>query len=221
MVKIYLDGAGLDTMAHYAHDPIVEGFTTNPSLMRKAHIQNYSEFAEAVLGIVSPKPVSFEVLADDFDEMARQAHVISGWGENVWVKIPITNTKGESSIDLIDELQDLRLNITAVMTYAQVDDLAQVTRSHHIISVFAGRIADTGVDPIDIVKAAKARCRGQILWASPRQVFDIVCANRAMADIITLQPELIGKMRLFEKDLTQYSLETVKQFHEDGKGITF
>jgi len=218
MVTIYCDGADIATMTKYAIDPVVGGFTTNPSLMKKSGIKNYRDFAQAVLSAIGDKPVSFEVLADDWDEMETQAHEIASWGENVWVKIPIMNTKGESSIDLIDKLQDLRLNITAVMTLEQLALLRDVDRSHHIVSVFAGRIADTGQNPWGIVARA-SEGRAKVLWASARQVLDVWTAERCGASIITLTPDLISKLSLHGKDLHQYSLETVRQFYEDGKGL--
>lgn len=213
---IYLDGAGLDVMARYANNPLIEGFTTNPSLMRKAGITSYRAFAKSVLSIAGEKPVSFEVLADDWAAMERQAYEIAGWGENVWVKIPITNTKGESSIDLIDRLQDLRLNITAVMTMDQLKALREVDRSHHIISVFCGRINDAGRS-VPYVGAMKFRAK--TLWASTRELYNLSQAEDLGYDIITMTPDLIAKLPLRGKDLKEYSLETVKQFHEDGKGI--
>jgi len=212
---IYCDGADLETMKKLSSNPVIEGWTTNPSLMKKAGIKKYRDFAKTVLGIIGDKPVSFEVLADDWETMVIQAYEIASWGENVWVKIPIMNTKGESSIDLIDELQDLRLNITAVMTASQFIYLQTVNRSHHIISVFAGRIADAGRSPPRIPSMFRAK----LLWASTRQTADIDEAEMKGYDIITMTPDLIAKLPLRGKDLHEYSLETVKQFHEDGKGI--
>lgn len=213
MVAIYLDAADLNSIDTYIDK--VEGVTTNPSIMRKAGITNYREFAKEVMARVKGKPVSFEVLADDFPTMESQAHEIASWGDNVYVKIPITNTKGESSIDLIDKLQDLNLNITAVMTAKQLDDLATVDRKHHIISVFAGRIADTGRLP-----PFARKFHAKLLWASTRQTSDMDLAVISGYDIITMTPDLIAKLTLRGKDLTAYSLETVQQFFEAGKGIT-
>ena len=213
---IYLDGADLVTMARF--EPHVQGFTTNPSLMKKAGVTNYEVFAKEVLGRANGKPVSFEVLADDWETMEAQAQRISDWGDNVWVKIPITNTKGESSVDLIDRLQDLNLNITAVMTQQQIDALLPVVRSHHIISVFAGRIADTGRTPPWIPR--RAPIKAKMLWASTRQTRDIDIAGELGYDIITMTPDLVAKLPLRGKDLNQYSLETVQQFYKDAEGIT-
>jgi transaldolase len=216
MVEIYLDAADLASIDTFIHK--VDGVTTNPSIMRKAGITNYREFSNAVLAKVCGKPVSFEVLADDFPTMESQAHEIASWGDNVWVKIPITNTKGESSIDLIDSLSDLNLNITAVMTQAQIDKLATVDRSHHIISVFAGRIMDASqLPPIKYRSSIKAK----FLWASARETYHVDMATNSGYDIITLTPELIAKLPIRGKDLAQYSLETVKQFYEDGKSCVF
>ena len=218
MVAIYCDGADLATMAKYAQDPLIEGFTTNPSLMRKSGVTNYREFAKQVLGVVNGKPVSFEVLSDDWTEMYAQAHEIASWGENVWVKIPVTNTKGESSVELIKSLPDLRLNITAVMTHEQLGWLLMVDGPHHIISVFCGRIMDAGrLPPIILRREFKAK----VLWASTRELYSIDYAQNYGYDIITMTPDLIAKLPLRGKDLKQYSLETVQQFHEDGKGIAF
>lgn len=209
---IYADGASLDQIGKLP----VDGFTFNPTLMKKAGITRMKDFAVEVLQRTD-KPVSFEVLADDFDEMEQQAYEIASWGENVFVKIPITNTKGESSIDLIDRLSDLRLNITAVMTEEQLTALQTVDRPHHIISIFCGRISDTGRAPPYI---DHKKYYAKVLWASTRHLGNIRDAEVLGYDIITMSPELIGKLHLIDKDLRQYSLETVQQFHFDGKGIT-
>ena len=216
MVKIYCDGAGFGRLEEYAEDPRIEGFTTNPSLMRKAGINDYRAFARTVLLMVKGKPVSFEVVADEWAEMERQACEIQSWGPNVWVKIPITNTRGESSKALIEKLADLNLNITAVMTLGQVDEVWPILRSNHILSVFNGRITDTGVPPM----AFKMRGAAQRLWASARSVYDYYQAEAHGFDIITLTPDLIAKLALGGKSLAEYSLETVRMFHEDGKGLT-
>ena len=185
--------------------------------MKKSGVKNYREFAKQVLGVVNGKPVSFEVLSDDWEEMKWQAYEIASWGENVWVKIPITNTKGESSIELIDELSDLRLNITAVMTKEQLDWLRTVDRPHHIISIFCGRIMDAGRLPPILHGEFKAK----LLWASTRELYNINNAENSGYDIITMTPDLIAKLPLRGKSLKQYSLETVQQFHEDGKSCVF
>ncbi len=216
MVAIYADGASLDQMERFAKDERIAGFTTNPSLMKKAGITNYQNFAKAVLSLIDGKPVSFEVLADDFYSMERQARELADWGPNVWVKIPITNSRGESSVDLIKRIADLQLNITAVMTIKQWESLRHHVLAHHIVSVFVGRITDTLQDPPTILGA---HCR--LLWASARELYNLKQAADYGYDIITLTPDLISKLDLRGKDLTAYSLETVRQFHSDGKGIAF
>lgn len=226
-LAIYCDGAGLAQMRAYADDPRVQGFTTNPSLMRSAGIEDYRSFADTVLGLVGSKPVSFEVLADDLDEMERQALEIAEWGQNVFVKIPVTTSRGQDTGPLLRRLTEagVQVNVTAVMTALQAAlAVANMTTPGGIISVFAGRIADAGVDPEGVVIACSviARAQGQrILWASAREAFNVVQAERCGADIITLSPELIAKLDLRGRDLTAYSLETVRQFHNDGMGIAF
>jgi transaldolase len=226
-VVIYADGAGIAQMKAYAHDSRVCGFTTNPSLMRKAGISDYRVFAAAVLDAVAGKPVSFEVLTDDLDEMIVQAHEMSEWGENVYVKIPITTTHCITTAPVIRRLsaEGVQLNVTAIMTAEQAAIAAvNMNGASGIISVFAGRIADAGVDPEPIITASvrNARSRGhRVLWASARETFNVVQAERCGADIITLTPDLIAKLDLRGKDLEQFSLETVRQFHSDGKGIAF
>ncbi len=222
-MEIYLDGASLQDIERYAHDDRVSGFTSNPSLMKKAGVSDYAIFAKQAVARLegTGKTISFEVLADDWPNMKRQAKLIASWGDNVYVKIPIMNTKGESSIDLIDELQDLNLNITAVMTMDQIDALAAVDRKHHIVSIFAGRIADTGRDAEHYIFQAKRRLKhAKVLWASTREVFNYYQAENWEADIITMDAALIEKLKLYGKDLHEYSRETVQQFHNDGKGIT-
>ena len=222
-VSIYADGADLNRMDEYAHDTRISGFTTNPSLMKKQGIKDYPSFARQVLRASNAKPVSFEVLADDFETMEVQARAIAGWGKNVYVKIPITNTKGESSIPLIERLQydSIKVNVTAVFTMRQID-LARAVMREGIISIFAGRIADTGRDPMFTVKYAKEYNKVpevKILWASAREVFNVYQAEQAGADIVTITPDLIAKLELHGKDLTQYSLETVQMFFRDGEGV--
>ncbi|MEK7536883.1 MAG: transaldolase family protein [Patescibacteria group bacterium] len=218
MIKIFLDSSDLNAIREYKDK--VQGFTTNPTLMRKAGVVDYEKFCKEVLAEVRDKPVSFEVFADDFDQMERQARLISGWGENVYVKVPITNTKGEYSVGLIKKLSDLKLNITAVTELDQVENLKPVINSKSIISIFAGRIADTGREPGEYVSKSKSLIGGlaQILWASPREVLNIYQAEEAGADIITCTSELIAKYEKFKgMDLKELSLETVKMFYNDGK----
>ena len=217
MVKIYLDGADLATIDAFSTDPRIEGFTTNPTLMRKSGITDYRAFAREVLTRIGGKPVSFEVLSDDFAQMYEQARAIASWAPNVLVKIPVTNTKGESTRELIESLGDTNMNITAVMTNAQILHLNPVLRENHIVSVFNGRIMDTGERPL---RMTQRRNRWKSLWASPRAIHDYYLAHSNGYDIITLTPELFRKLDLRGKDLTQYSVETVKMFFEDGKGLT-
>jgi transaldolase len=217
-VKIYLDTADIALLQKYALDNRVAGITTNPALMKKVGVTSYHNFGRIVLGLANGKPVSFEVIADDFDEMERQARTLASWSDNVFVKIPITNTKGESTIPLIKKLEDLHLNITAVMTLMQIEALQPVLGPRHIMSVFAGRIADTGRDPMHIMRKARLS-NAKLLWASAREVLNVYQAEECGCDIITLTPELIGKLELHGKSLSDYSLETVKMFHNDGKGL--
>ena len=218
MVRLFVDTSDVVQLHKYAREARISGVTTNPALMKKSGITSYHNFALIVLGIASGKPVSFEVLADDFYEMEREARELASWGENVYVKIPVTNTHGEPTYPLIEKLQDLHLNITAVMTVAQIEALSKITSQHHIISVFAGRIADTGRDPMHTMRKARL-AHAQILWASAREVLNVYQAEECGCDIITLTPDLIAKLDLHGKSLAEYSLETVKMFHEDGKGL--
>lgn len=221
---IYADGAELATMATISSK--VHGFTTNPSLMRKAGVADYQTFARAVLAIAAGRPVSFEVLADDFAGMERQATKIAGWGSNVYVKIPIVNKYGESSAQLIGRLAaaGVKVNVTAVLSKGQVRDAVEALHGTGIVSIFAGRIADAGRDPMRAMNSARARIgRGGgslLLWASARQVYDYLLAKRAGCDVITLSPELIQKLPMLGRDLEQYSLETVRQFSKDAEGVT-
>lgn len=218
MVAIYADGASLEQMEEFAKDRDIAGFTTNPSLMKKAGITEYRAFGREVLSVIRGKPVSFEVLADDFSTMLKEAHQLADWGSNVWVKIPITNTKGESSRALIQDLRDINLNITAVMKYSQVRDVCSLLKPTDILSVFVGRITDTGRKPLKFHADPMAY---RVLWASAREIYSVKQAEKYGYDIITLTPELLAKRALAGKNLKQYSLETVQQFHNDGKGITF
>lgn len=193
--------------------PKVQGFTTNPTLMRKVGVVDYKAFAKIVLDKFPDKPVSLEVIADDFKEMERQARLIASWGPNAYVKIPITNTKGESSIPMIKDLADLNLNITAVMDVDQIRGLLPTLGLNHIISYFCGRIMDT--------QRLAPRFIGegdyQLLWASAREIYNVTQAEEMGYDIITLSPELFAKLDLKGKDLNQYSLETVQQFFNDAQ----
>lgn len=223
---IYLDTGDLSLMSQWASH--VSGFTTNPSLMKKAGIKRYKEFALRALEIAEGKPISFEVFADDADEILKQAETMVSWGENIFVKVPITTTDAVFNGLLISRLWrycKIKVNITAVMTREQISDLDQFLsrKTPMIISIFAGRIADTGVDPTRTIAYAKMRYRYlknvQMLWASTREVYNIRQAESCNCDIITVSPEILSKRDLFGKDLAQYSLETVRQFYKDAEGI--
>jgi len=224
-IKIFADGADISEIKQAYQGGIVQGFTTNPSLMKKSGVTDYEDFAKKVLAIVQDLPVSFEVFSDDFSGMEREAIKISGWGQNVNVKIPVTNTKGESSLALIKKLsaQGLSLNITAVMTVEQVRAVSEVLspQSKTIVSVFAGRIADTGRDPAPYMKEAakilKNNPNAQLLWASSRELLNIFQAQECGCHIITVTSDILKKIPLtISKDLKEFSLETVKSFHNDA-----
>jgi transaldolase len=229
-IKIFADGADLDGIARLARDPLIKGFTTNPTLMAQANgAVDYREFAEQVLEAVSGKPVSFEVFSDDFGEMERQARLISGWAENVYTKVPVTNTRGESSGEVIRRLsaEGVKLNVTALMTPAQARDVAANLKGGppSIISIFAGRIADTGRDPVLLMKEALDALSGypnvELLWASPREILNIVQADELGCDIITVTHDLLAKLPTLGKDLDAFSLDTVKMFHESARSAAF
>ena len=224
-LKIFADGASLPAMLALAGDPRIAGFTTNPTLMRKAGVADYRVFAHEVLAAIRDKPISFEVFADELAEMRRQAREIATWGENVYVKIPITNTRRESMVPLVRELTagGVKLNVTAICTLAQVHETAQALRggAPSIVSVFAGRIADTGVDPVPLMREALAICRAadrriELLWASPREVLNVVQAVEVGCDIITITADILAKLSTLGKDLADFSLETVQMFHRDA-----
>lgn len=226
MVKpaIYADCTDLKQIGMLAADGRISGFTTNPSLMKNAGITDYRDFANRVLVATGGKPVSFEVIADDFREMERQANEIASWGKNVYVKIPVTNTLGNPAYDLIWRLAGagVKVNVTAILTKDQVRFAIDSLRGRDsIISVFAGRIADTGRDPSRIMRLAQARIDGKVklLWASAREAYNVVQAEEAGCDIITLSPDLIVKLNGFGRNLAEYSLETVRQFHRDAAGL--
>jgi transaldolase len=223
-VKIFADGADLDTILSLAADPRIAGFTTNPTLMWKAGLTDYEEFAHRLLERITTHPVSFEVFADDAAEMRRQATVISGWGENVYVKIPVSTTTGESMAPLVRELSEsgVKVNVTAVFTTAQVELLTEAVKdgAPSCISVFAGRIADAGVDPVPLMARAVdimvAAPRSELIWASPREILNVVQAGQVGCHIITVTHDLLKKLDLIGKDLQQYSLETVQMFRRDA-----
>lgn len=229
-IKIFADGASLPSMLESARDPRISGFTTNPTLMRKAGISDYRAFAKEVLASIKDRPISFEVFADEFSDMRRQAQDIATWGDNVYVKIPITNTRRESATGLIRELASsgVKLNVTAICTLDQVRDTAQALKggAPSVVSVFAGRIADTGRDPIPLMKEALGMCRAadkriELLWASPRELLNIVQAAEVGCDIITVTPDLLKKLELVGKDLADFSLDTVQMFYRDAQAAGF
>ena len=221
---IYLDSGDLEEIQRLW--PQVAGFTTNPSLMKKAGITHYREFARQALTLAGDKPISFEVFCDDLVEMEQQAREISSWGANVYVKIPCTLSNGRSTGLLVSKLgrRGVKVNVTAVMTLQQVGEMCRFiwVGTPAVLSIFCGRIADTGRDPVPFITKSlqQKHDKTQILWASTREVLNIKQAESAGADIITVSPELIHKMELIGRDLTDYSLETVKQFYRDGQGWT-
>lgn len=229
-VKLFADGADLAAIATLARDPRIRGFTTNPTLMRKAGITDYKSFAAEALALIGDRPISFEVFADDFPEMRRQALQIAGWGRAVYVKIPITSSDGTSAIPLIGDLarNGVHVNVTAVFTLEQVAAAAQALAGGvaGVVSVFAGRIADTGRDPVPHMTAARALCRRagggiQLLWASPREVLNVVQADQCGCDIITATPDILAKLSLLGMDLDQLSRETVQMFKRDAESAGY
>jgi len=228
-VKIFADGADLDGILNLAGRPWIKGFTTNPTLMRKAGITDYAGFAREVLELITDRPISFEVFADDPAEMRRQAHEIASWGPNVYVKMPVTTTAGTPTLGLVRDLaaDGVQVNVTALMTARQVEDVAQALApgAPSCISLFAGRIADTGRDPIAIVREALEAItvapRAELIWASPREVLNIVQASEVGCHIITVTHDLLAKLSLLGKDLDGFSLETVQMFHDDAAASGF
>ena len=228
-VKIFADGADKAGMLDMHANPYIKGLTTNPSLMRKAGITNYRSFARDVLSEIKDKPICFEVLADDFAEMERQALEIAGWADNVYVKIPVTNTRRETSRALVQRLADrqVKLNVTAVMTLAQVKEILAALNSAtpSYVSVFAGRIADTGIDPLPLMREAvqllKANAKSELVWASSREIFNIIQANDIGCQVITVTNDILKKLSLIGYDLNEYSLDTVKMFYDDARGAGF
>ena len=228
-VKLFADGADLAGMKEMAANPLIKGFTTNPTLMRKAGISDYKSFAREVLQAIPERPVSFEVFADELDEMEAQAHEIASWGRNVNVKIPVTNTRKQFSGPLIERLSraGVALNVTAVMTLDQVERITERldAATPAIISVFAGRIADTGRDPMPIMQKAvqvmRAKPKAELIWASPRELLNVFQADAVGCHIITATNDILKKLALVGKDLDAYSLETVEMFHRDAKAAGY
>ena len=223
-VKLFADGAEKKSMLELYRNPHIQGFTTNPTLMRKAGIQDYEAFARDILAAIPDRSISLEVFADDFDEMERQARLIASWGKNVYVKIPITNTKSEPAYDLIRRLSQagICLNITALMTLGQVRDVAAALAggAPSYVSVFAGRVADTGRDPVPLMAAAVEMVSihpgMELIWASPRELLNIFQADAVGCHIITATPDILQKLSSVGKDLLEFSLDTVKMFHTDA-----
>jgi len=223
-IKIFADGADLEAIAEMCGNPLIKGFTTNPTLMRKAKVSDYAVFARQLLGIVRDRPVSFEVFSDDFAEMQRQAIEIASWGPNVYVKIPVTNTRGEFAGPLIRRLaaNGVQVNVTALMTNEQVERVAECLSdgTQSCVSIFAGRIADTGRDPVPImaeaVRIISGRPLAELIWASPREILNIFQAAAIGCHIITVTHDILAKLPLVGKDLEGFSLETVQMFYNDA-----
>ena len=223
-IKLFADGADKAAMLDLYRNPLIKGFTTNPTLMRKAGIANYEAFARDILSEIRDRPISLEVFADDFDEMERQGRLIASWGPNVYVKIPVTNTRREPATELIHRLshEGVRLNITAILTLEQVRCVAGALAggAPSNVSVFAGRIADTGRDPVPLmakaVEMVSVHPGMELIWASPRELLNIFQADSIGCHIITATPDVLQKLALVGKDLDEYSLDTVKMFHTDA-----
>jgi transaldolase len=227
--KIYADGADLEHIVELAGKPFIRGFTTNPTLMRKAGVTDYVSFAHEVLEQITDRPVSFEVFSDELQEMHDQALEIASWAPNVYVKVPVTNTRRESTTDVVRSLtrSGVQINVTAVLTLPQVETVAQALEggAPSYISVFAGRIADTGRDPVpimaDALKAMKGTPSAELIWASPRELLNIIQADEIGCHIVTVTQDLLAKIHLLGKDLDEYSLQTVKMFYTDGQQSGF
>ena len=223
-VQIFADGADKAGMLEMYNKSFIKGLTTNPTLMKKAGIKDYEAFAKDILLEVKDKSISFEVFSDDLDEMEKQALKIATWGENVYVKIPITNTKGIPTYSLIKKLSDkgVKVNVTAIMTLEQVRDVVLSLNQNvpSYVSVFAGRIADTGVDPVPLMSAAvqitSMNSKAEVIWASPRELLNIFQADEIGCQIITVTNDILKKLSLVEYDLSEYSLDTVKMFYNDA-----
>jgi transaldolase len=228
-VKLFADGADKASMLEMYADPRIQGLTTNPTLMKKAGITDYRAFCKGILSHIKDKPLSFEVFSDEFEEMERQALEIASWGKNVYVKIPISNTKGKSSVSLVKRLaaQGVKVNVTAMMTLGQVRDVVRVLNPDvpSYVSVFAGRIADTGRSALPIMAAAvemlKIAPSAELIWASPRELYNIIEADLAGCHIITATPDVLKKLSLVGYDLDAYSLDTVKMFYNDAVAAGF
>lgn len=228
-IKIFADGANEQSMIERNNSEMISGLTTNPTLIAKSGVTDYSAFIKRMLTVITEKSLSVEVVSDDLEEMYNQAKTIASWGNNVSVKIPITNTKSESVFDIVKRLSDegVKVNVTAMMTLEQVDLILPALKNSPgaFISIFAGRIADTGVDPLNIMKGAMDRLKDyptvELIWASPRELLNIFQADEIGCHVITCTDDIIKKLSLQNKDLTEYSLETVKMFYDDAQKINF
>jgi len=228
-IKLFADGADKASIYELYRNPRIRGFTTNPTLMRKAGVSDYESFARDILSVVTDRPISFEVVADDFPEMERQAHKIASWGSNVYVKIPVTNTKQQSSRDLIRRLSHsgIRVNVTALLALDQVREVTSALAggAPAYVSLFAGRVADTGIDPIPVMAEAltiiSPQSNIELVWASPRELLNLLQADSIGCHIITATNDVLNKLGLIGKDLIDYSLETVQMFHNDAKSSGF
>jgi transaldolase len=228
-VKIFADGADRNAIAELASNPVVSGFTTNPTLMRAAGVADYEAFARDIVELVPELPISLEVFSDDFGEMEQQARTISQWGENVFVKVPVTNTRGESAAEVVRHLvaEGVRLNVTALTTVRQVEEIATALKGSTaaFVSVFAGRIADTGRDPSPImaesVEVLRAHPQLQLIWASPREVLNILHADAVGCHVITVTQQLLAKLPWLGRDLEGVSLDTVRMFHDDARAANY
>jgi transaldolase len=228
-IKIYADGADRDSIAELYANPLIRGFTTNPTLMRKAGVEDYESFARGILELVPDRPISFEVFSDEFDEMERQALRIASWGDNVYVKVPVTNTQGEPSADVVRRLagRGVKVNVTALMTPAQVANVVGWLEGgpSAYVSVFAGRVADSGRDPVPLMAEAlepvRAHPNVELIWASPRELLNIVQADAIGCHIIAITHDLLAKLPLLGKDLDEFSLDTVRMFHRDAQAAGY
>lgn len=228
-VRIFADGADVRDIRALAGNPLIKGFTTNPTLMRRAGVADYRAFGREIVPVLGRRPISFEVLSDDFTVMERQAWEIASWGDNVFVKIPVTNTRGESSSTLVGRLvkAGVRVNVTAVMTLEQVERAAEALAGTQpaFVSVFAGRIADTGRDPIPLMRKAVQLLSGyrgvELIWASPREVLNIFHADAVGCHVITATVDILTKLSSVGKDLEQFSRETVHMFHDDARAAGY
>ena len=228
-VKIFADGAEISGMLEMYRNPLISGFTTNPTLMKKAGISDYKSFAHDVLALIKDKPISFEVFSDELEEMESQARMIASWGSNVYVKIPITNTRSQSTVELIERLSNagVKVNVTAIMTLAQVEQVLPALKNSKgaYVSVFAGRVADTGRDPLPIMRRAMQLLQDypevELIWASPRELLNIVQADEIGCHVITVTNDILKKLVTIGKDLSDFSLETVKMFYDDARSAGF